>query len=152
MDDFTLISHDCPQYNADVSAARLNGTLSEFTIDFERQIWDEITLYALGTIGSTFGYIATVNYYYNSCSNFCYFSGSKGNFYYYYYTKTICGDGCCSVWSRWVNGTNGWYFDADIDDSPYPLICDDTQYVSNCGPGSLFSTDCTYTCEIFLHD
>lgn len=142
-----LKEHDCVDYDNDVLAARLNGTLAQFSLDFDQLLYNAVLDY-LGQFPNSFGTIV-VKYITASCVKFCYFNEFKSGAYYYTYYRTICGEDCCEIETDYQWDSQGNLI-SHTTSATGPLEPCDATFTGSCGPGSLFSTDCTYRCDSFL--
>lgn len=143
----SLISHNCPDFDNDVLLAQQNGTLAEFTLHFDVMLFEA----ARNALGSNPPNLAAYTYIYltASCNQYCWITGSKNGFTYYTYHKVPCGEGCCQIESV-------YYYDDGIVVSETTDITN-TGDVGNCiienacaAPGVVFSSKCIFTCDAYL--
>lgn len=148
LEGMSLNSHNCPAYNMDVQAAASNGTLADFSKNFERKMYDATLEYLAQTLTQAWTTFI-VDYRPTACVKYCYDSEKVNgtNFEILVLNVTDCGTGCCKyTTTAYYSGSAGeivYHTDietidfSDCEDLIPGAICKDARY----------RTPCTFRCE-----
>jgi len=148
VEQFSLLAHDCEEYNMDIEDAIADGSIESFSKEFEDKLY-ELVLYNIAeNIILPWNHFV-VNYRTSSCSKFCYSEMTlpSGNQSILVPSKVKCGEGCCEYFSDVWNSYTGINFSTEIINSDLSDCSDvpDGQYCK--GKEIRYSTDCLLTCE-----
>ncbi|MGK0315134.1 MAG: hypothetical protein ACI86M_001362 [Saprospiraceae bacterium] len=100
----------------------------------------------LGPFGSVI-----VNYQTASCNNYCYVPVDKnGNFSPLIYTRTNCGTACCLIISDvYYSYSCECVMILTSNETAIGITCEN--FTPDCGPRSLYSTDCVFVCDYLVN-
>ena len=148
IENVSLVSHDCDDFNNDVLNAEQNGTLDHFTLNFDIMIFKAARDF-LGTSTPINTLSVALTYITASCNQYCWFTATKKGYTYYSFYKNVCGDGCCTIQSLY------YYYDGNIvsETNDVTSTGDLQSYTNNdtCNAiGIVFSTSCIYSCDSYL--
>lgn len=108
--EYTVLNHFCSEYNLDVEAAISNGTIDQFTLGINTQIWAEITNSLLNSSVVT-GNQVVFEYVQGDCTKTCYEFTEPNPLG---FTAIIpvtenCGTNCCRVAREYeLQGDGNW--------------------------------------------
>ena len=140
----TLIGHDCVDYDNDVLLAQQNGTLAQFSLDFDKLLYTAVSDHLGEPQGGIFG-ASVVKFNIATCVQYCHIKKSFKGIDVYTFIRMECGTGCCAVETIYDSEGSDTFIATDL----YNLEECNVGQQNFCGPGSLIS-DCIFRCDSFL--
>ena len=140
--NFTVNEHNCEAYEEDLANAMANGSLVQFSEDFNHMVWRKFEALFLTDIGPNSTTVFTVEGTVESCVNTCYISDPQSGF-----TTPIdinCGTDCCIVRRTYERQPSGElvFTGSTIETND----CNDPSTLPICPLGSVSSTGCRINC------
>ena len=148
LEGMSLISHNCPAYDMDVQDAAMNGTLADFSKNFETKMYDAVLEYLAQTLTQAWTTFI-VHYRPAACVKYCYdIVKVEGTNLENLVPNVIeCGEGCCKyTTTAYYSGSAGEiHYDTVIETIDF-TVCEDLIPGATC-KDALYRTDCTFRCE-----
>jgi hypothetical protein len=148
LSDFTLIEHDCPQYDADVAAAMSNNSLDTLIAQFNGSVWQYVTNILLAQSAANSWSVTILEYNIVNCVQTC-FVEKRSDFSSHTGLVPVvknCGEDCCQMARSYRIENGEWILRNESitnGDTCSPIII-------HCPTGTQYYTDCIYNCTQFL--
>lgn len=150
--NISLVSHNCPAYDNDVIQANQTGNLEQFSLQFDKMMFDAGTDF-LGQWAISNGGFShfVIKFNMAACVQFCYQTNIKDGIEFYTVSRNLCGTGCCAI-EKYYYEFNGTIVSDTYNVTEYYEDLEDCNITAppTCKAISVFGTECAFTCDSFL--
>ncbi len=148
MGDFSIIEHDCPQFNTDMTNAINNGTKETFIAQFNGSVWGVLTNYLLSQTNGIWSN-TVLEYMVAACNQICIVEKrfSDTQFTALVPVNNRCSEDCCRRITNYIKINGQWeVYSNSITEGPECEII-----TASCPANTVDYTNCIKNCSQFIY-